>query len=539
MKSFLSRFSGFVLFVLSGFDRLRLCGESRLLNHAGGLESYLWQQHVLFKDFPDHAAKLTHSLRRQTEALAKEHGVPFKHLDSPKIDKEATALQLAAAGHSTPQGRIAVLSCVESCSTYRLRKNAEGLIAPRKEAGKCTHYYHYFQHPRLGLCYVRIQTWFPFRVHVGINGREWLFQQLRQQNIPFQHRGNLLLRVQDPAKAQALLDEQLRTDWPAMLQELVEPIHPLWSYLHTSVHTPYYWMAEQSEWATDVTFHSPDFMAKWYPRFLRHGIETLSCKDVLRYLGKKVPEHGYGRCSHEAKIDLRTRTEGARLKFWYGTNSVKAYDKEALTAKDQEALLAEALEALIANVLRIETTVNDPSMFQVFRPKEGAPEDAPKSWQQMRKGVADLERRAEVSQAANNRLLESFATVADTTPLGKLVEPLCKPTTNAKGRRVRALNPLGEADGALLRCVAQGEFLVNGFRNRDLRTALHSNTADAKEQRKQSAAITRKLALLKAHGLIVKVQKTHRYQLSAAGKRITAALETAKQADITRLAEPT
>jgi hypothetical protein len=34
--------------------------------------------------------------------------------------------------------------------------------------------------------------------------------------------------------------------------------------------------------------------------------------------------------------------------------------------------------------------------------------------------------------------------------------------------------------------------------------------------------MTRKLALLRAHGLIVKVQKTHRYRLSAEGQRVRA-----------------
>ena len=90
-------------------------------------------------------------------------------------------------------------------------------------------------------------------------------------------------------------------------------------------------------------------------------------------------------------------------------------------------------------------------MYQVFRPKEGEPDDAPKSWQQMRKGVADLARRAEVSNAANNRLAESLATIAETTPLGKLVEPLCHPTKDHQQRRVRALNPLAGPDGELLR----------------------------------------------------------------------------------------
>lgn len=517
MKSFLSRFGSLVLFVLTGFDRLRLAGESRLLNHGRGVQSYLWQRKILFKDFPAHAEHLTRRLRKDTKALAQEHAVPLRHLNSPDIDKEATALELA---QQEPQrrGRIALLTCVESCSPYPLRKNERGLIEPRKEAGRCLHYYHSFQHERLGLCYVRIQSWFPFSVRIGLNGRQWLYRQLEQQGIDFQRKDNLLVTVKDPSKAQALLDEQSRTDWPTLLQELVQPIHPLWSYLHETVRTPSYGMIEQSEWATDFVFRSPDALALWYPRWIRHGIETLSCKDVLRYLGKKVPDSGYGQCSHEAKIDLRTRVEGTRLKFWYGTNSLKIYDKQA-------------------QALRIETTINDPSGFKVFRTKEGEAGDAPKSWQQMRKGVADTRRRAEVSQAANNRLAESLASVADTTPLGKMLEPLCQPVLDKNARRARALNPAAGPDGELLRCLADGEFLLNGFRNRDLRAKLYKTTADAKEQRQQAAAITRKLALLKAHGLIVKVQKTHRYRLSAAATRITTALATAYQADINRLAD--
>ena len=517
MKSFLSRFGSLVLFVLSGFDRLRLVGESRLLNHAGGVQSYLWQRHLLCKEFPDHAERLTKLLRQRTEALAQEQGVPLRHLNSPDIDKEATARELAQR-QSPRLGRIALLTCVESCSTYRLRKNANGLIEPRKEAGKCLHYYHYFQHEQLGFCYVRLQSWFPFSVRIGLNGRHWLCRQLEQRGIAFQRQGNLLLDVQDPLQAQALLDEQGRTDWPTVLSGLVQPIHPLWTYLHDTARTPYYWMTEQSEWATDFVFRDADDLAHWYARWLRHGISTLGCKDVLRYLGKKVPEHGYGNCTHEAKIDLRTRAEGTRLKFWYGTNSLKIYDKEA-------------------RALRVEATINDPSGYQVFRTKEGEDPGAAKSWQQMRKGVADLPRRAEVSNAANNRLLDSLACVAETTSLGELLEPLCRPVLDQNGRRARALNPTAGGDGELLRCLARGDFLLNGFRNRDLRLHLHDTTPDAKEQRQQAAAITRKLALLQAHGLIVKVHKTHRYRLSAAGQRVTTALLAAYAADVNRLAQ--
>jgi hypothetical protein len=240
----------------------------------------------------------------------------------------------------------------------------------------------------------------------------------------------------------------------------------------------------------------------------------------LRYLGKYVPPASYGACRDESQIDRRARPEGTRLKFWYGSNSLKLYDKEAPWA----------------GTLRLETTSNDPSGYRVYRTKEGEAEGAAKSWQQLRKGVADLDRRAEVSQACNQRLAASLASGAEPTPLGQLLEPVSQPVQDARGRRCRALNPTAGADGELLRCVARGEFLINGFRNRDLRQVLCPATTEPRVQRQQAAAMTRRLALLRAHGLIVKIQKTHRYRLSAAGQRLTTALLAAHEAEVNRLA---
>jgi hypothetical protein len=517
MKAFLARFAPLLVATLSGFDRLRFCGDSRLLNHTGGVHSYLYQQRIRHADFTDHAQQLTQVLRQQTADAAKADGVPLLPLNSPNLDKEAIARDLAQK-HGRHTGRLAVLSCVESCATYRPRKDGQGRLEIRKGQGKCLHYYHYFQDEEVGFGYLRLQSWFPFTVHIGLNGRSWLYQQLRHHDVPFRHRDNLLVEVGDWARAQQLLDAQLRTDWPALLDRLTIPVQPLWSHLRDVARTPYYWMAEQTEWATDLLFGDPEQLAAWYPRWLRHGIAVLNCKDVLRYLGRHVPAEGYGRCDGDASVDLRGRPEGVRLKMWYRHNSLKVYDKGGCA-------------------LRVETTINQPGDFRVWRAPEGAAEDTPKSWQQMRKGVADLERRAEVSQRANERLLESLAGVTETTELGRLLEPLSRPVVEGGRRRARALNPLAGGDGQLLRCLAQGDFLVQGFRNRDVRQALYGESSDEATARRQAASVTRQLALLRAHGLLVKVQKTHRYQLSAQGRRVTTALLTAYVADVNKLAE--
>jgi hypothetical protein len=156
------------------------------------------------------------------------------------------------------------------------------------------------------------------------------------------------------------------------------------------------------------------------------------------------------------------------------------------------------------SVLRIETTINDAAGFKSFRAAQGKP-STPKRWCRMRKGIADLHRLTEVSQAANERYLRALASVEDTRSIGELAGRLGRPIQHA-GRRVRALNPLASDDAELLDAISRGEFLINGFRNRDLRLQLFAGTSlSPDERRRQSAAVSRKL-VLRAHGLVKKLR---------------------------------
>jgi len=59
MNAFLSRFAPVVRGVLSGFDRLFLCGTLRRLSHCRGLQHYLWENHIPYKDFQDHSLEVS------------------------------------------------------------------------------------------------------------------------------------------------------------------------------------------------------------------------------------------------------------------------------------------------------------------------------------------------------------------------------------------------------------------------------------------------------------------------------------------------
>jgi hypothetical protein len=187
-------------------------------------------------------------------------------------------------------------------------------------------------------------------------------------------------------------------------------------------------------------------------------------------------------------------------------------------------------------VLRVETTINDARDIRVFRTPENKPDAAP-SWLRLRKGVADLHRRAEVSQKANERYLESMATVEAETPLGEAMRDIGQPTT-WQGRRVRGLEPFTEPDMQLLNAVMGGEFALNGFRNRDLRELLFPQpTTDLQEQKRRASKVTRQIRMLRAHGLIHKIPRTHRYQLTDHGRVAIATLLAAQNASTKQLAK--
>jgi hypothetical protein len=156
------------------------------------------------------------------------------------------------------------------------------------------------------------------------------------------------------------------------------------------------------------------------------------------------------------------------------------------------------------------------------------------AWYPLRRGVADLYRRAQISRAANDRYLTALATASITTPLAEEAIKVCRPVRREQ-RRHRALNPFEAADARLLAAVNRGEWALKGFRNREIRALLFGETQDKKQQRAQAAKVSRRLALLHAHGLIVRVSRTYRWQVTEKGHRVLTALLAARQADVDKL----
>lgn len=512
MNEFIRRHADSVLGVLHGFDRLRFRGTWRRGASVQGLGSFLGYLGVLLKDAGTWMQQRSEQVKAASLSAAEAQGRPVIYVDKPSERKEPMARAIAERD-GIDQGLVCVLTAVEPCMSFDIhRHRGKKMLQLVSRPRKCLHLYHYYQHPQLGLMHMRLQTWFPFNLWCCVNGRQWLARQLAEQGIGYAQRENCLVAVADMVQAQELADQQVRTDWAGVLNPIMAQVHPLHDRLFADYPMAYYWSCQDSEWASDILFKSPEALSNLYPHLICHGMQNMGCAAVMRFLGRKTPASGFchGRFAGEVVSDLKHRPEGIRLKHSVNGNSIKMYDKQG-------------------SVLRIETTINQPRDFKVFRGTEQNPQA--RQWRPMRKGVADLPRRAAVSQASNERYAQALASAQCSTPLKELAEGVCR-RKRQDGRSVRALNPMGADDAMLLEVIHRGEFAINGFRNRDVRKALYPHpTADAQEQRRRSAAVTRRLRLLRAHGLIKKVPKTHRYVLTDRGHQTITTLLAARAAN--------
>lgn len=462
----------------------------------------------MWKDFKSFATTLTAGVRQAAVDLARRHLRPMLYLNSSRTRKEDEARKIPQRD-KIELGLIAVFSCVEPWCTWFLRGNrVTRKLELRLQWGKCLHRYFYWMHEPLGFLHLRLQTWFPFLIQICLNRREWLARQMDQTELRYQGEDNCFPWIDDVSRAQALMDQQHRTNWPVLLRPLLKKCHPWHAEISRPIERDDYWTAAETEYATDVMFGDRAALARIYPALVHHAVMTFGSEQVLRFM------HRSGQVGrHEVQSDRRRWPDGVRVRHGVNRNSLKCYDK--------------------GSVLRVEATINEPRDFRSFRAAEKSP-GGPKRWRELCRSVSDFHGRSEVSRKATERYLTALAAVHVQTPLAEQAAQVCRPVRR-DGHRYRALNPLGEGDAELMTIVNRAEFSLNGLRNRDLRSDLYPATQDKQKQHRQMAAVGRRLRLLRAHGLIAKVPKTHRYIVTEKGRNIITALLAARNASTEKL----
>lgn len=420
-------------------------------------------------------------LCRHAEAVAKRSHRPILRLGSGQR-KEDVVKQLLAK-NPVRSGLVCVVITQEAFWSFRFAgKKERPAVVPDRRFGRTLYYY--FLHPRLGLMHVRINTFLPFTIQVYVNGHEWLARELKRERIRFTKNDNAFTMIRNIERAQRIADRFTRLDWIALLDGLALRVNPLLADPLRG--DRYYWCVDQFEYATDCLFRSTSDLQPLWERLRAAAMLALHGEDIMAFFGRRP------NVSHfEVLADHRQRYSGYRVKHKVDRNWIKVYDKAG-------------------SVLRVETTINNPRAFKLYRRDK-------KDWYQARKSVCDFPQLEEIARRANHRYLEALAAIDPPADSGRALLRLQYPIV-VRRRRHAGLKPLDDETIRLFAAVMDGRVHIRGLTNSQIRAALYDTPArDPREERRRAARLTRQLAKLRAHGLVKKIPATHRWAPTSHG----------------------
>ncbi len=470
---------------LSCFDRVVITGTIPQIGYADAMCAELWRRRIRIFDFTEFAQPLREEIRDNAERLAKENDLEIEFIKRRRDFRKERRVKEILRKRGEHPGLVHIFSAMEPCSSFRpWYDKATGKLSLRHRESKCLHYYFYFIDERLGLCYLRVPTWVPFRLQFYFNGHNLLAAKLRQAGIGFSLADNVFIDIEDFPRAQELAKELIVGALHRQLNRLARIYCPVIEQFKTG----YHWSLMQVEYATDIIFKRQADLGPLYEILSRTAIHTVKPHNVATFLSHKLT----GNVKAEIGNNFHTRIEGTRIKHHMGRVSIKMYDKLGI-------------------VLRIETTANDVTFFKHRRKVEHRDGSWSMKVAPMRKTIYSLPALRELMGAANRRYLEFISALDDPTSGLKDLLKISKRVRDPHQRSHRGFNLFAGDDLGLFEAIVAGEFVISGFQNRHLRAMLPGKT---------SSQISRLIKCLRLHGLIKKIGKTYKYYLTKLGQRV-------------------
>jgi len=486
VSALIERYDDRISGVLSCYDRVVVTGTLPTVCYADGMTRFLYARQIRIFGYPDFAMTLRDKVREVAASVAAEAGVAIEHVAKSHVRKEAIVAGVLEQRGDHP-GLVHVISAMEACDAYKPwhdKQTHKTYLRP--DSGKCLHYYFYFMDAELGLVYLRVPTYCPFRLQFYCNGHNWLARRLAAEGIGFTMADNAFARIDDWQRAQDLADGFSPDLLHRVLDRYAARCCPVLDVFAQS----YHWSFMQVEYATDLVFRTPAILKPLYEQLSRQAILTVKAEHVATFLGHKIT----AQLAQEIGSQFTTRIEGTCVKHRFSKSSIKIYDKFGL-------------------VLRIETTTNDVSAFKHYRKVEHRHGPATRALAPVRKTIYSLKDLREILLSCNRRYLEYLSSLDDFSAGIRALDRLTQPRP-LKGRNLKGLNFFSRAEQTLLAALQRPGFNIAGLRRADLLPLLGQSSP---------ATLSRQLVRLRHLGVIKRVLGTYRYYLTRAGRAAIAA----------------
>ena len=469
------------------YDRMIIQGVIPNWSYAEGMTGYFYGNDIKIFDYAAFCEPLTERTRANAEKIAKENSIEIEFIRKTGAFRKDDRIQEIIKEKGIKEGLVHIFSAMEGCNTYKpWHDKGSGKTFFKPSESKCLHYYFYFIDRELGLCYMRVPTWCPFRLQFYMNGHNLLASKLNKKGIEYELLDNAFIDISDIEMAQKLSDRINPEDLHKVLDIFARRYCPV----ADEHNMKYAWTNMQIECATDIMFKKQEDLQLLYDEIIKTAIHTVRPDNIATFLGQRITYN----CKKEAGNNFNQRILGTRIKHHMGDVSIKMYDKFGL-------------------VLRIESTCNDVGTFRVNRDVQHRDGSITQEKAPMKKSIYSLYQLFTILKAANYRYLEFISTFDDHTEGEKKLAETTKPVSS-NGRSYRGINFFDARDLRILEIIDRGEFNIQGFKNSELRKFLRHLSP---------SAISRILNRLRLLGLVEKINGSYRYLITSLGKSVVAA----------------
>ena len=424
--------------IITCYDRMIIQGYIPNWSHAEAMTAYMKLNGIRIFDYPTSFSQpLTEQVRQNAEKIAHENGMEIEFIRKLHAFRKDDRIQNIIAETGKTEGLIHIFSAMECCNTYRpWHDKTTGKTFLKFEQSKCLHYYFYFIDRELGLCYLRVPTWPPFRLQFYMNGHNLLAYKLDKKQLSYRMQDNAFLEISDIETAQKLSD---RIN-PQGLHKVLDVFARRYSPVPESLGLGYTWTVQQIECATDIMFRKPEYLAPIYDEIIHTAIYTVKPDNIATFLGQRITYN----CTKEIGTNYNQRILGTRIKHHMGDVSIKMYDK-------------------FGCVLRIESTCNDISTFRVEREVQHRDGTSDIRKAPLKKSIYSLYQLFTILKSANYRYLEFISSFDDHSSGRKKLDEVSH-SRREKERTYRGFNFFDSRDLSVLEAISKINFQMRAQR---------------------------------------------------------------------------
>ncbi len=455
-------------------DRIFLNGYVAKLQQPDQLSWFLCQHRGEAIPRYQVLGEMTRDFLAAVERLAAEKKIPVVHFERGQRKETIAGAYFAKAER---EGVVLIGIAQERARVFRAptrRQRPVGKYAATRNSAFVNHLYFYILDADWGPSFIKICSFAPWGIRVWLNGHQWIRRQLERKGIAYQPLDNGVGAVTDPAALNQLCARlsarHLQRYFDRWLYRLPNPFTAQdrrAGYQHQL-------SILQLEVSRTEVFDRPLHGRQFFEEVIKDQLD----------LGRpeKLQIVFHHRVLRRRRASFRTRVfcQGVdpSLQVTHRRTRIKQYWK-------------------CDRALRTETTFNDTYDFDLGRKLD------------------NLDALRQIGLDINRRLLELERQSQRSAPAASTFDALVLPT-GEPGRRAPGLRFGDPRVVALFGALSQFRWVVDGFRNKDLRPMVEHHLAGPYGMRQMAYDLRR----LRRKGLIERIPRTHRYQFTRAGRQL-------------------